>query len=220
MICGLGGWWLAPALIVRNQVHLLVWWLGLRACVQLVQPLVGHQQGGEHHIGPAQYGYFESEMNECWGFSYRLCRPTEQCQIFKHIPAKAKTCTIQILMQPPTSFGHQILVSEELQASHLKLNYNCQPILSQDSWQMEYSLKKLELLFQFVLFFTCVLKASCNLTKCSSCALACNGSHIPNNIHICHFWALNQPENCCGEWRCFNTCSPQSRLTKFNMDIN
>ena len=53
MICGLGGWWLAPALIARNQIHLLVWWLGLRSCVHLVQPLVGHQQGGEHHIGPA-----------------------------------------------------------------------------------------------------------------------------------------------------------------------
>ena len=53
MICGLGGWWLAPALIARNQVHLLVWWLGLRSCVHLVQPLVGHQQGGEHHTGPA-----------------------------------------------------------------------------------------------------------------------------------------------------------------------
>ena len=59
--------------------------------------------------------------------------------IFKHIPAKAKTCTIQILMQPPTSFRHENLVSEELQASHFKLNNNCQPILSQDSWQMEYS---------------------------------------------------------------------------------
>ena len=141
MICGLGGWWLAPDLIARNQVHLLVWWLGLRTCGQLVQPLVGHQQGGEHHTGPAQYEYFESEMNECWGFSHRLCRPTEQRQIgnFKHIPAKAKTCTIQILRQPPTSFGHEILVSEELQASHFKLNNNCQPILSQDSWQMECS---------------------------------------------------------------------------------
>ena len=53
--------------------------------------------------------------------------------IFKHIPAKAKTCTIQILMQPPTSFGHETFVSEELQASHFKLNNICQPIMSQDS---------------------------------------------------------------------------------------
>ena len=53
--------------------------------------------------------------------------------IFKHIPAKARTCTIQILMQPPTSFGHEILASEEFQASHFKLNNICQPIMSQDS---------------------------------------------------------------------------------------
>ena len=53
--------------------------------------------------------------------------------IFKHIPAKAKTCTIQMLMQPPSSFGHEILASEELQASHVKLNNSCQSILSQDS---------------------------------------------------------------------------------------
>ena len=53
--------------------------------------------------------------------------------IFKHCPAKARTCMIQMLMQPPTSFGQEILVSEELQASHFKLNNNCQPILSLDS---------------------------------------------------------------------------------------